>query len=151
MQDLCTTRTETARKNPFLAQPGKLKYLIGGLIVALAVGYLIWSAVSEATAYYLTIPEIVNRGPSPRTVRVAGTVVEGSIDWAPRDLRLQFEISDGHPEAHVRPLQAIYHGPRPDMFRDGADVVLEGTYTSAGVFEAQTMLLQCPSKYEEAQ
>jgi cytochrome c-type biogenesis protein CcmE len=36
------------------------------------------------------------------------------------------------------------------MFRDGAEVVLEGRYTTEGVFEARTMLLKCPSKYEEA-
>ena len=131
-------------------QPGRLKYLIGGLIVALAVSYLIWSAASEATAYYLTIPEIVSRGPSARAVRVAGTVVEGSINWEPRELRLQFEISDEHTETHSKSLPALYHGPRPDMFRDGADVVLEGKYTSEGLFETRKMILQCPSKYEEA-
>ena len=96
------------------------------------------------------IPEIVERGPSPRAVRVAGTIVAGSIEWEPRELRLQFQISDEHTTAHAKPLQAVYYGPRPDMFRDGADVVLEGTYTSVGIFEARTMLLQCPSKYEEA-
>lgn len=156
MQDLRATRTNDARRTnagrmslPF-ARPGQLKYLIGGLVVALAVGYLIWSAAGEATAFYLTIPEIVDRGPSSRTVRVAGTVVEGSIDWEPRELLLQFEIMDQHSDVLGERLPALYHGPRPDMFRDSADVVLEGTYTSAGVFEARKMLLQCPSKYEEA-
>ena len=142
-----------ATKNLSFANPGKLKYLIGGLFVTLAVGYLIWSAAGEATAYYLTIPEIIDRGPSSRTVRVAGTVVEGSIDWEPRELFLQFEIMDQrlpHTDALGERLPSLYHGPRPDMFRDSADVVLEGTYTSAGVFEARKMLLQCPSKYEEA-
>ena len=147
MQRLRATRTEDVHKNLSFVHPGKLKYLIGGLVVALAAGYLIWSAAGEATAYYMTIPEILSRGPSPRAVRVAGAVVEGSIDWEPRELRLQFEITD----EHGRPLPALYHGPRPDMFRDGADVVLEGSYTSEGIFEAQKMLLQCPSKYEEAQ
>ena len=125
MQRLRATRAKDVHKNLSFVHPGKLKYLIGGLVVALAAGYLIWSAAGEATAYYMTIPEILSRGPSPRAVRVAGAVVEGSID--------------------------LYHGPRPDMFRDGADVVLEGSYTSEGIFEAQKMLLQCPSKYEEAQ
>lgn len=151
MQFLRATRTKNVDKNLSFAKSGKLKYLIGGLTAALAIGYLIWSAAGEATAYYMTIPEIVSRGPSPRTMRVAGTVVEGSIDWEPRDFRLQFEIMDEHSDADGGRLPALYHGPRPDMFREGADVVLEGKYTSAGLFEANQMLLQCPSKYEEAQ
>lgn len=150
MQDLGATRTKEGRSSLSFSKPGKRKYLIGGLIVALAAGYLIWSAAREATAYYLTIPEIVERGPSPRAVRVAGAVVEGSIRWEPRALRLEFEIAEEHADAPGGRLPALYHGPRPDMFRDNADVVLEGTYTSAGVFEARKMLLQCPSKYQEA-
>jgi cytochrome c-type biogenesis protein CcmE len=73
-------------------------------------------------------------------------VIGESILWEPRDLRLQFEITDGNGL-----LPVSYSGARPDMFRDGAEVVVEGKLSPDGTFEARSMLLKCPSKYEEAQ
>ena len=34
------------------------------------------------------------------------------------------------------------------MFKDGADVIVEGTYTQAGVFEADNLMAKCASRYE---
>ena len=117
------------------------KILIGGALVLLAVIYLVITAMRSSTEYYLTIEELHARGPSPRQVRVAGNVVGDSIVWSPRDLRLEFQVTDASGT-----LSILYHGARPDMFRDGAQVVLEGRYTEQGVFEADSMLLKCPSK-----
>lgn len=124
----------------------RFKILIVGILVALVAGYLVFSAARGSAAYYMTIEEVKTQGASERTVRVTGNVVGESIVWEPRDLRLQFEIADD-----VGRLLAVYHGSRPDMFRDGAQVVLEGRYSPQGVFEARTMLLKCPSKYEAAE
>jgi cytochrome c-type biogenesis protein CcmE len=101
--------------------------------------------MSGSAAFYLTVEELQKEGPSQRTVRVAGIIVEESIVWRVRDLVLEFEISDQSGR-----LPVTYHGSRPDMFRDGAEVVAEGLYTGRGIFEAETLLLKCPSKYEEA-
>jgi cytochrome c-type biogenesis protein CcmE len=124
----------------------QLKFLIGGLVLVSAIGYLIYTAASGSAAYYMTINEVIERGPLARQVRVSGFVVGQSISWEPRDLRLQFEIEDESGR-----LPVLYSGARPDMFRDGAEVVVEGKLQEGGVFEAQKMLLYCPSKYEEAQ
>ena len=122
----------------------RLKFVIGGLIIALVVGYLIFSAAQGSAAYYLTVQEIQQHGPSTRNVRVAGNVVGESIAWEPRDLRLEFDMVDESGR-----LPVVYSGARPDMFRDEAEVVVEGKLGPEGVFEARTMLLKCPSKYEE--
>lgn len=124
----------------------RFKILIVGILVTLVAGYLVVSAARGSTAYYMTIEEVKAQGASERTVRVTGYVVGDSVVWEPLDLRLQFDIVDDGGR-----LPAVFHGSRPDMFRDGAQVVLEGRYSPAGVFEARTMLLQCPSKYEAAQ
>jgi len=123
----------------------RFRILIVGALVTMVAGYLVFSAARGSAAYYMTIEEVKNQGASERTVRVTGNVVGESIVWEPRDLRLQFEIADD-----VGRLSAVYHGSRPDMFRDGAQVVLEGRYSPQGTFEARTMLLKCPSKYEAA-
>jgi cytochrome c-type biogenesis protein CcmE len=125
---------------------GKLKYLIGGVIILLTVGYLVFTAARGSAAYYVTISELLETGSSARRVRVTGNVIGESIVWEARDQRLQFEITDQHGT-----LPVSYHGSRPDMFRDGAEVVVEGKLGPDGAFEASTMLLKCPSKYEEAQ
>lgn len=121
------------------------KLLIGGFIVVLTVGYLILTAARGSAVYYLTVEELKTQGPSVRNFRVAGTIVGQSIVWKARDLTLQFEIAD-----QSGTLPVVYHGPRPDMFRDGVEAVIEGQYTSPGIFQAHTLLLKCPSKYDEA-
>lgn len=121
------------------------RFVVGGIIIAAVVVYLIVSAAQGSAAYYLTIEEIKAQGPSQRNIRVAGLVVGESIVWEPRELRLEFEIGDQSGK-----LPVIYYGARPDMFRDGAETVLEGRYTSGGLFEAKTMILKCPSKYQGA-
>ena len=119
------------------------KFIFGGAIIVLAVGYLIVSSIGGSTAYYLTVQEVKAQGPSERTVRVAGTVVGDSIEWNAQELLLKFQIADGSGS-----LAVIYNGPRPDMLRDGADAVVEGRYTEGGSFESNNLLLKCPSKYE---
>jgi len=124
----------------------QIKFLIGGLVVAVAVVYLIVSAAGGSAANYVTIAELAEQDSSRRNVRVSGNIVGESIVWEPRDLRLAFEIVDESGQ-----LAVVYHGSRPDMFRDGAELVVEGKLNAEGVFEARTLLLKCPSKYEEAQ
>ena len=124
----------------------RIKFIVGGLVIALVVGYLIFSAAKGSAAYYLTIQEIQQQPSSTRNVRVAGNVVGESIVWKARDLRLEFDIVDESGR-----LSVVYSGARPDMFLDEAEVVIEGKLGSEGVFEASTMLLKCPSKYEEAE
>jgi len=124
----------------------RLKYLIGGLVIVVVVGYLIFSAARGSAAYYLTVQELHEQGPSARNVRVAGNVVGESIVWEPRDQHLAFDMVDESGQ-----LSVVYSGVRPDMFRDQAEVVVEGKMGPDGLFEARTMLLKCPSKYEEAE
>lgn len=123
------------------------KFIIGGLVVVLVIGYLIFTSIQGSTAPYLTVTELHSRGSSihERNVRVTGLVQGGSIDWNAQDLILKFELA-----GEGGSLPVVYKGLRPDMFRDGAQAVVEGRYTEEGVFEAHNLVLKCPSKYEEA-
>ncbi len=124
------------------------KLLIGGLIIIAAIIYLVVSNIGGASAYYLTVGELRAKGPSiyGKTVRVAGKVIGETIQWDPENMILRFEIADESGR-----LPVVYHGPRPDMLRDGADAVVEGKYTPEGVFEVNPkgLMLKCPSKYQE--
>jgi cytochrome c-type biogenesis protein CcmE len=125
----------------------KSKLFIGMLVVSLAVIYIVVTAARGATAYYLTVAEIIQQGPSTRQVRVAGEALGDTIAWNPSNNLLSFDIVDADgADTHV--LSVIHYGSRPDMLLDRASVVLEGRYTDQGTFEADRLLLQCPSKYE---
>lgn len=121
-----------------------MKFLIGGAIILVVIGWLIFSNVQGSTAYYLTVEEVMGQGPSDRTVRVSGLVVGETVDWDPQQMTLRFEIADEGGSVPV-----VFKGVRPDMFQDGAQAVVEGKYTTKGVFEATSLLLKCPSKYLE--
>jgi len=138
--------TETKRRRRKSADK-QTKFIVGGLIVVLVIGYLIFSSIQGSTAPYLTVTELRSRSSSvyERNVRVTGVIQGESIDWNAQDLILKFEIADEGGR-----LPVVYKGLRPDMFQDGAQAVLEGKYTEGGTFEAHNLMLKCPSKYEEA-
>jgi cytochrome c-type biogenesis protein CcmE len=81
-----------------------------------------------------------------RASRVHGFVQDGSISR---------NLAAGHVDFVVRgrergELVVRYVGlDLPDLFRDGAEVVVEGRVTD-DLFVAERVLAKCPSKYEEA-
>lgn len=124
----------------------KIKFIIGGVAVALAVVYLIYAGIAANSAYFLTVDELNAKGDSilNRTVRVSGTVDATTIDFNNRDLILQFDVmSDTGARMHV-----VFNGPKPDQMREGAQAILEGKYNGSE-FTANELLLKCPSRYEE--
>jgi cytochrome c-type biogenesis protein CcmE len=124
----------------------KVKFLVGGLVVAVVIGILIVTSFSGSTSDYLSVAEVYALGPDQsRNSRVAGEIVPNSVEWNTRDLHLTFEIED---ETGV--LAISYHGPQPDMLVDAVEAVVIGKYDGADqVFEADELLMKCPSKYEE--
>jgi cytochrome c-type biogenesis protein CcmE len=45
-------------------------------------------------------------------------------------------------------LDVIYHGPIPDLLQNEAQAIITGEVLASGVFEADEILLKCPTKYE---
>jgi cytochrome c-type biogenesis protein CcmE len=125
-----------------------MKFVLGGIVVAVVIGILIATSISGSTSEYLSVAEVKALEPDQaRDSRVAGEIVPDSIDWSTRDLHLTFEIEDG-----TGTLAISYHGPQPDMLVDAVEAVVVGKYDPEGqVFEAEELLMKCPSKYEEKQ
>ena len=121
-----------------------LKFSVAAGIIVLALGYLVYTGVEEAKAYYLTIPELLERAPTVYgdRVRVAGEVVPGSINKY-KDGSLEFQIAQGEKAIKVR-----YKGIVPDIFRDEVEAIVEGELTPQGIFQADVLLAKCPTKYE---
>ena len=123
---------------------GKLKFIVAILIIALTVGYLVYGGVKDTMVYYLTVQELKAQVPSvyDSRVRVSGTVVPGTI-VKENDGSLEFQITDGSEIIDVE-----YEGIIPDIFADDVEAVVEGVYAKNDVFEADTLLAKCPTKYE---
>ena len=125
-----------------------MKFVLGGIVVAVVIGVLIFTSFSGSTSEYLSVAEVKALGPEQtRDSRVAGEIVPNSVNWSTRDLHLTFAIEDGTGE-----LAISYYGPQPDMLVDAVEAVVVGKYDpDSQVFEAEDLLMKCPSKYEEKQ
>ena len=119
------------------------KFIFAGLVIGLAIAYLIFSALQGTTMYYLTVSEIKAKGDSIYTeaVRLGGKVEDGTIDFNRNSRVLKFTVTDGKES-----LPVVYSGVVPDAFKPDADVILEGKFNGSA-FEATTLLAKCPSKY----
>lgn len=131
------------------------RFFVGLVGVAAVVAYLMWTGISDSMVYYLTPVELVERVEADPTfhqvgVKVSGRVVEGS--WERRVAGTgthAFTVSDlERPEVVF---SVRYDDVLPDTFNDEAEVVVEGTYGTDGVFRAHTVLTKCGSRYEAAE
>jgi cytochrome c-type biogenesis protein CcmE len=140
------TITDIEAPAPGASAGKRLKFLIGGGVIAIAIIYLIFTATQSTAAYFLTVEELYARGSEvyDRNVRVSGKVVEDGIDFNARDLVLRFQVAGQSGQT----LPVVFNGPKPDQLRADAEAVLEGRFDGRQ-FSAQTLLLKCPSKYEE--
>ena len=124
------------------------KFLVGGVVVVVVIGVLIATSFSGSTSDYLTVAEVKALGvDQTRNSRVAGEIVPDSVQWNTRDVHLTFQIRD-----QTGQLAISYFGPQPDMLVDAVEAVAIGKYDPANqLFEAEELLMKCPSKYEEKQ
>lgn len=124
----------------------KTKFIVGGVVIALAIVYLIYNGIQSNAAYFLTVDELHAKGTAVynQTIRVSGKVDAETIDFNNRDLILSFDVTSETGER----MHVVFNGPKPDQMREGAEAILEGKYNGE-VFTAQTLMLKCPSKYEE--
>jgi cytochrome c-type biogenesis protein CcmE len=126
----------------------KKRIVVVGLVFAIGIGYLIVSAVRETGVYYIEVSELVHgrTESSGEGLRIQGSVVDGSTVWDPSGPQLSFVMADSAASVAV-----IYDGFRPDTYREGEEVIVEGRYDrEAGAIQATKLMTTCPSKYVES-
>ena len=79
--------------------------------------------------------------PVGQTVRIGGLVRPGSVIKT-ADGEVRFAIAD-----QAGAVSAAFHGPLPDLFREGQGVVAEGQFDPTGVFVAREVLAKHDEKY----
>ena len=150
----------------------RVKFLIGGLLIVAAVIYLIVSSTQASAQYFLTIHELNTKGGEAlgRELRISGAVIGDTIQYDAQKLELRFQVADipgdnSEIEAQgglakvlhdavVDPNRArinvVYSGVKPDLLRDEAQAIMTGHLGEDGIFQANELLLKCPTKYEDA-
>ena len=144
MSETVVTQPKIAAKNP----NKKLKFIIGGIIILIAVAYLGFGAIKNTGAYYIPLDEL-NQNPQAyvgKKIRVSGAIIQDSEDWDATNLMLKFEMSDQTGETVL----VSFHGSRPSNFSRATEAIVEGEIQPDGTFKADNLLLKCPSRYEEA-
>ncbi len=134
-----------------------LQIAIGAALVAALLGWYGLSQVSEGGfVYYQTLAEFRADGEPGQASRVHGFVVPGSIQRDVAAKQVNFQVQETAPHAGGSAegaLPVIYASlETPDLFKDGAEVVVEGRLAArAGTFHATNVLAKCPSKFEGQQ
>jgi cytochrome c-type biogenesis protein CcmE len=124
----------------------RLKLIGAGVAIAIAVAFLVVAGVREGWVYYLPVDQfLADDGYHDQRVRLRGTVAHDNLHVAGTRLLARFEL-----QGEQRGLRVEYEGVVGDMFGAGREVVVEGRLDEAGVFQADTLLTRCASKYETA-
>ena len=128
----------------------RTRFIILGAVLVLALGYMVFAAFPGNVLYFLTVSEFMGGEEyrDGRTIRVAGALVDGSFHRQDKSTFANFQLIDKEGGAPER-LAASYVGVMPDLFfNPQSEIILEGRYGPDDVFEAESILVKCPSKYE---
>ena len=142
----------------------------GATAIALLLGWYGWAQLGgEASfTYYQSIEEFRESevARTGRPARVHGYVVLGSIDRDVASRQVRFAVQSepphaqsqdpSHPEGREQaPFLSVVFASleTPDLFKDGAEVVVEGRALAVGPpgqlrFDADKVMAKCPSKFE---
>lgn len=144
----------------------RLKFLLAGLIILVAVLYLLVSGTLQGARYFITVADLLQGAAyKGQTVRISGAVDGETIDYDSENAVIQFEIVHipGAYEDLATALREALHddtAPRlkvvvedaamPDLLQHEAQAILTGALAGDGVFYATELLLKCPSRFEES-
>jgi cytochrome c-type biogenesis protein CcmE len=131
----------------------------GATLIALLLGWYAATNLGDRAsfAYYQTLEEFVGSpdAASGRNARVHGYVALGSIerDVATRSVRFAVQNQPPHAGGSAAGALPVLFGSleTPDLFKEGAEVVLEGRLAQDGPgarFHADKLFAKCPSKFE---
>ncbi len=124
----------------------KVKILIPLLMIFGAIGWLVTANLKDAN-YFYKANELAALGDRVYTMnlRVKGRIVPGSIKSKINERPVIFTIHEEDAEVVVH---YVGEAPLPDMFKDRAEAVVDGTMRRDGVFVAEHLQAKCASKYE---
>ena len=121
----------------------RLALAVVGVLV-LALGFLVYKGLSDATVYFRNADEAVAERASlgDRRFRLQGTVVDDAVETGDG---VNFDVTYNGVEV------AVHHvGDPPELFKPGIPVVLEGRWDAGGgdFFASDRMFIKHDATYE---
>lgn len=143
----------------------RLKYLVGGVALLGAVGFLIFSGMLTGMRYFISVDELLADSELVgQSVRITGAVVGSSIDYNTQTLDLNFTVANVPIDTndlalalHVAVEDAnatrlnirMTNQVMPDLLQNEAQAIITGYLGEDGYFYADSLLLKCPSRFGE--
>ncbi len=123
------------------------KILLATVVFSFIIIGMMFVAFKGSNFYYVNVSDL-QKDMGTSDFRVTGEVVAGTVVDAPAQSTLMFAMADiDDPNVVV---DVVFTGVKPDAFAEGQHAVVEGSFDrEANTFHAKTMLVKCPSKYEE--
>jgi cytochrome c-type biogenesis protein CcmE len=117
----------------------KPKYIIGLLVILV---FVVFAAInlSKSLTPYVSVQEARE---SQKVVQVKGQRVVGSENFDIENKIFKFKMADEKGEE----FEVIYHGVKPANLEQAEEIVVIGRF-EGGTFEADQLLVKCPSKYQ---
>ncbi len=152
---------------------GRWKFLVVGVVILGAIGYLLFSSTLIGARYYMTVDELLTSDNiTGKTIRVSGAV-DGDPIYDPAAKELRFVVANipndndaireqgglaavlyhavNDPTASR--LQVVAHDQEiPDLLKNEAQAIMSGKLEIVNgepVFYAEEITLKCPTKYQE--
>ena len=122
-----------------------IKALIGVVLIGGGIGYFVYQAMQSSWSYYYSVDDFSGNSSAIQnhSLRIAGKVKPGSVSRDLQKMNLTFALAGSKTVIPV-----YYEGTVPDNFIEDREVVVEGRLDTTGVFQADTLITRCESKYE---
>jgi cytochrome c-type biogenesis protein CcmE len=111
------------------------------LVFGLALSVILYALQQNIDLYFTPEQVDVKKHTTLTQFRLGGMVKQHSVK-KDKDLNVSFIVTD-----FKRDIPVHYHGILPALFKEGQGVVLEGSLTSSGEFEAHRVLAKHDEKY----
>lgn len=144
----------------------RVKFLTAGVIILIAVLYLLISGTLQGARYFITVADILSEPANlGRTVRISGAVDGETIEYDSENAIIRFEIvhipsayadlATALQRALLDPAAArlkvvVEDAALPDLLQHEAQAILTGELGPGSLFSASELLLKCPSRFEES-
>lgn len=123
----------------------RIQIIIGGVIVAAILAAIAYKGVETTVAFY-TPAEVLAAPDSFRnkTIRIMAMVEPRSTRWDAEAVRLAFKITEDSRQF----IPVEFRGVKPDMYREGQGIVVEGRLDPQGTFQATNLLVKHSEEYQ---
>lgn len=150
---------------------GKTKFVAAGLLIVVAVAYLIVSSTGSTAHYFLTVEEVqATRSENVgKNLTISGAVLGDTIVYDSSVPRVTFSVvhvpgdrkeveragglaavlHTAVNDPNAPRLEVVYDDVKPDLLQHEAQAIMRGQLGDDGRFYADEVLLKCPTRYEE--